>query len=276
MSAPPNILSDHDLELLSAYLDGELTDRETYNLEQRLAREEVLRLTLDDLRDTVMLVQSLPRLHAPHNFTLDPARYGRKIPWWRRWFSAERGLQWAGALGTIASIVLIAVGLLLSSANETMDMAESQPEEESSGYAAASAPTIQPDLGSTAIDDTAIAYSGDDHFQSTLAMQSAYYGGTETAEATLTSPSMKDESTPPHAAPAAAAAVEESPPVVEMAVGGETDAILSPTATGTGAGQSLNLFNTVESSPAEGMMEADGMVQGAGAVPEDQQTFAMD
>ncbi len=40
-----NLPSAHDLELLSAYLDGELADRERAALEQRLAYETILQHT---------------------------------------------------------------------------------------------------------------------------------------------------------------------------------------------------------------------------------------
>ncbi|MCD4685618.1 MAG: hypothetical protein K8S97_06755 [Anaerolineae bacterium] len=98
-----NAPSAHDLELLSAYLDGELADRERITLEQRLTHDSTLRQTLDDLRTTVAMLHDLPRLKAPCNFTLDPAVYGRPIPWWRL-FASELTLQFAGALGATASV----------------------------------------------------------------------------------------------------------------------------------------------------------------------------
>jgi hypothetical protein len=270
MSAPPNSLSEHDLELLSAYLDGELPDRDRQTLEQRLAHEDLLRMTLDDLRDTIQLVQSLPRVRAPRNFTLDPALYGRKTPWWRGWLRVEQTLQWAGAVGTMASILLIVVGLLAGGANETRQQAAN----EDTAFEAASLPTTQP-AGASAPDETAIAYSGDGVFQATLEMQSAYYGGTGTAEAMLAVPDMalsapvassqmKDEgdNTPE---PAAAFAAEPSQAESGLADGAVSDAVPSPT--GVGAGQSLNVFNTVESSEAAGIVESAGPMMAQGAPP---------
>lgn len=66
-------LQDQDYELLSAYLDGLLTNGERAALEQRLAVEPLLRAELAALRQTVTLVRSLPARKAPRNFVLTPA-----------------------------------------------------------------------------------------------------------------------------------------------------------------------------------------------------------
>lgn len=115
MAAFHNIPTERDLELLSAYLDGALTHRERETLEQRLVQESVLREALDDLRANVALMRRLPRLKAPRDFTLDPALYGHKLPWWKRLFAFEIALQVSGALGAAASLVLITVAILSSS-----------------------------------------------------------------------------------------------------------------------------------------------------------------
>jgi hypothetical protein len=112
MAASHKVPSERDLELLSAYLDNDLSDRERAALEQRLEHEDTLRITLVDLRETVALLRDLPRLKAPRNFTLDPAIYGKKSPWWKQLFALEGVLQLSGALGTAAAIVLIVFGLL--------------------------------------------------------------------------------------------------------------------------------------------------------------------
>ncbi|MDX1994343.1 MAG: zf-HC2 domain-containing protein [bacterium] len=69
MSIEPN-LTDQDYELLSAYLDGVLEEDERQRLEARLAAEPVLRRELAALRQTVALINQLPTLKAPRNFTL--------------------------------------------------------------------------------------------------------------------------------------------------------------------------------------------------------------
>ncbi|NDJ75020.1 MAG: hypothetical protein GYB65_02070, partial [Chloroflexi bacterium] len=114
MTISHNTPSEHDLELLSAYLDNALTAREQHTLEQRLATDETLRANLEALRETVTLVRMLPRLSAPRNFMLDPAQYSRSLPWWQRMFNLGLVLQLSGALGTAAAIILIALAMLVT------------------------------------------------------------------------------------------------------------------------------------------------------------------
>jgi hypothetical protein len=112
VTPPPD---PNELDLLSAYLDGALPDSEHAALEARLAAEPGLRAALDEMRWTVQLVRATPQLVPPHNFTLDPARFRRRVPWWAgRRIGAS--LQLVGALGTIASIALIAAGVLFMNA----------------------------------------------------------------------------------------------------------------------------------------------------------------
>lgn len=60
-------------ELLSAYLDDELSPRERAQLEARLQADPKLRARLKMLQQTVALVRRLPRVQAPRNFLLTPA-----------------------------------------------------------------------------------------------------------------------------------------------------------------------------------------------------------
>lgn len=64
-------VTDRDYEQLSAYLDGELADHERTTLEGRLQSDPALQRELQSLRQTVTLIQGLPDLPAPRNFTLD-------------------------------------------------------------------------------------------------------------------------------------------------------------------------------------------------------------
>jgi hypothetical protein len=63
-------LSPHDLEQLSAYLDGELSTKDATRLEQRLWNDPTLRDALDRLDRTRLMLRSLPPVRAPRNFTL--------------------------------------------------------------------------------------------------------------------------------------------------------------------------------------------------------------
>lgn len=64
------MLTERDLELLSAYLDGALTEAERADLEARLQTDAELSRELARLRATVDLVRTLPSLSAPRDFTL--------------------------------------------------------------------------------------------------------------------------------------------------------------------------------------------------------------
>jgi len=135
-----NIPNESDLELLSAYLDGELADPDRAALERRLASDATLRAELESLRQTIGLLHGLPRLHAPRDFTLDPAVYGRRPMWWKRALTSPVLLQASGALGAAASVILIAVGLL--SANPSAQDAHlSAPRDEVASYVTA-APSV--------------------------------------------------------------------------------------------------------------------------------------
>jgi hypothetical protein len=183
MAVSSHIPSERDLELLSAYLDGALPDRERDQLEQRLARDQTLRAVLDELRDTVALVRDLPRLKAPRSFTLDPTVYARRIPWWRRLLTLDMALQFSGALGAVASVVIIVLAVLMNQG--TAFESSSRAEKDSAGQALSSEVALQvtnaaimrdtdlPEVPLT--DETAIAYSGAGLFQNTMQAQSTYY-----------------------------------------------------------------------------------------------------
>ena len=61
-------LSDRDLEMLSAYLDGEISGKDRERLEARLLVDEDLRNTLEELQRTRQVMRSLPSMRAPRNY----------------------------------------------------------------------------------------------------------------------------------------------------------------------------------------------------------------
>jgi hypothetical protein len=99
MSAERNL---NDTELLSAYLDGQLTIDERSALEARLQHETDLRRQLALLRATVDLIRELPQLAAPRDFTLT-----------RQMLSAgrtNRRVYTFSLLSAAAAVVLLFVG----------------------------------------------------------------------------------------------------------------------------------------------------------------------
>jgi hypothetical protein len=77
MMTQPNF---RDVELLSAYLDGELPQAESARLEARLNTDPQLRTVFEDLSQSRTLLRKLPARRAPRNFTLTPKMAGVKPP----------------------------------------------------------------------------------------------------------------------------------------------------------------------------------------------------
>lgn len=73
-------MNRRDLELLSAYLDGELKPAEYTRLESRLQTDPELVSALNDLRATRTLLRKLPSRKAPRNFTLTRKMVGLNPP----------------------------------------------------------------------------------------------------------------------------------------------------------------------------------------------------
>lgn len=73
-------MNQRDLELLSAYLDGELKSSELTKLETRLNTDQELAPVLNDLRAARTLLRKLPQRRAPRNFTLTRKMVGQNPP----------------------------------------------------------------------------------------------------------------------------------------------------------------------------------------------------
>ena len=71
-------LSDRDLEMLSAYLDGEISRKDRERLEARLLEDEDLRNTLKQLQRTRAVMRGLPSMRAPRNYYITAEMVGRK------------------------------------------------------------------------------------------------------------------------------------------------------------------------------------------------------
>ena len=73
-------MNQRDLELLSAYLDGQLSPSDSARLEARLKSDLELVSVLDDLRAARNLLRQLPQRRAPRNFTLTRKMVGINPP----------------------------------------------------------------------------------------------------------------------------------------------------------------------------------------------------
>jgi len=73
-------MNQRDVELLSAYLDGQLRPSDSARLEARLKSDAELVSVMDDLRAARNLLRRLPQRRAPRNFTLTPKMVGQNPP----------------------------------------------------------------------------------------------------------------------------------------------------------------------------------------------------
>jgi anti-sigma factor RsiW len=73
-------MKPRDLELLSAYLDGQLTPSDSARLETRLKTDRELASVMDDLRTARGYLRQLPLRRAPRTFTLTRKMVGQNPP----------------------------------------------------------------------------------------------------------------------------------------------------------------------------------------------------
>jgi anti-sigma factor RsiW len=95
-------LPERDLELLSAYLDQQLTPAEQLEVEQRLRDEPELRTEYETLRATVTFYRELESIEPPRSFTLDPASAPR-----RGWFAQFQRLAFLQLGSGLAGLILV-------------------------------------------------------------------------------------------------------------------------------------------------------------------------
>ena len=73
-------MKPRDVELLSAYLDGQLNPSDSARLEARLQTDRELVAVMDDLRAARGYLRQLPKRRAPRNFTLTRKMVGLNPP----------------------------------------------------------------------------------------------------------------------------------------------------------------------------------------------------
>ncbi len=110
MNAP----SFRDVEQLSAYLDGQLSQSDKSRLETRLQSDPTLAAALTDLRQARAILRRTPMRRSPRNFTLTPKMAGIKPPVPR----SVPALGWASAVAMAVFVITLGTNLLgqLSSA----------------------------------------------------------------------------------------------------------------------------------------------------------------
>lgn len=104
----PSSPTERDLELLSAYLDNQLSVAERVSLDRRLQSDPALQAELEDLRATTAALRALEPVRPPRSFTLDPATAPRP----RRIFPFAFVMQMGSGLAGLALVLLATVQLL--------------------------------------------------------------------------------------------------------------------------------------------------------------------
>jgi hypothetical protein len=102
-------LTDHDFELLSAFLDGELGPTETAEIESRLQDEPELERTLAELRWLSAGLRRLPARRAPRRYWLTPDIVGQRTRTWRL-----PALRLASAVLALALVAVIGLDFMQS------------------------------------------------------------------------------------------------------------------------------------------------------------------
>lgn len=118
------IILDHDLELLSSYLDGQLSPADKKTVEKRLESDSAYKAAFEKLRRTHLLLHSLPQRAAPRNFTLSPEVVKKKvnIP---SFFQIMRFSSAVAVLGLVILLVFDFLPLnLLSVGNHPLEVAQ--------------------------------------------------------------------------------------------------------------------------------------------------------
>jgi hypothetical protein len=97
-------LSRKDYLLLSAYLDGELSQSDIQRVEKRLLSDQQFKRTLEELAYTKRLLRAMPRIRAPRNFMLTPERVKKTVK--RQIFQPAWGL--VSAVSTFLLLMIFA------------------------------------------------------------------------------------------------------------------------------------------------------------------------
>lgn len=151
-------------ELLSAYLDGELSEREQEHLEKRLSQDPSLRAELRAMHRTVSLMRELPEVKAPRNFILSESMVKRPVRAResRRAHPAPRRRAWAAPLLTAATalvsllFVVVLVGdLLLPAGGLATAPAPMEEREAAPKIALEAAPTRETEVEERGVTDSA-------------------------------------------------------------------------------------------------------------------------
>lgn len=215
-------------ELLSAYLDGELSEEERRTLEARLSRDPELRTELRAMHHTVSLMSELPQVEAPRNFILTPSMTEWQVPE-KKAGTRRRRMTWVAPILTAATTVvsllfaIVLVGDLLLSGIGGMASAPAplRQADEAPAVALEAAPTDEREAersGSTSLSSPPPPPTAEEHEKEMM----------EEPEMALEEEAAATEAMRATRAPAGAGALP--PPTAGDAVTEEVGALSEPTA----------------------------------------------
>jgi anti-sigma factor RsiW len=121
-------ITGREWEDLSAYLDGQLSPRQSARLEEKLQARADLRAALNELNQTRSVLRSQPAVRAPRNFTLTPKMVGaRQAP--PRSFQLFPAMRLASVLAVALFILVLAGDLLTGGRQPGLVPVAYQPEQ---------------------------------------------------------------------------------------------------------------------------------------------------
>ncbi|MDX1600713.1 MAG: zf-HC2 domain-containing protein [Anaerolineales bacterium] len=129
-------LSQRDLERLSAYLDGELSEQERSELEARLEEERRLQGALEELEGAVGYLRRLPQVRPPRNYALTPQVVGQRQATW-----GFPMLQFATAVAALLLVAVVGLDAVTSGAGV---LPAAPAEQVGAPFAMQAAPTTAP------------------------------------------------------------------------------------------------------------------------------------
>jgi anti-sigma factor RsiW len=100
-----NLILENDLELLSSYLDGQLSLSEIDQLKEHLKSDSAYQDAFEKMQRTRLILRSLPQRPIPHNFTLSPD-LNKKKGYSSSFFQFFRFSSAVAALGLMILLVM--------------------------------------------------------------------------------------------------------------------------------------------------------------------------
>ena len=133
-------LTPQDWETISAYLDGQLSEKEKRQVQDLIALRPELKQGLEDLRRTRAVLRAAPRRRAPRNFTLTPEMAQKARPRFRWGWTPS--FSFASAMAAILLVLSFFFRVNLAQLSYSMPMAAQAPVAASQENAAGSNPPI--------------------------------------------------------------------------------------------------------------------------------------